>query len=220
MPNTKTSHTQQNVYQNKEKPKIDQDAHGEVWQDKRAETRARIAMRHPARSNNPMRAQDPNTKTERSKKRQDHKRRTAQLTLWVSPIEKAEIQRRAEREQLSISSVGAALLRKGMQTDLDMQYGALLTTAFENTIHRKMRARDNRLAMLLVRIAFSVEQTRSLTTNILGRQPGIPPEVLNNILDHSAKAAKQKITRRSPELEELINEIKTYLTHEEAKNND
>jgi hypothetical protein len=80
-----------------------------------------------------------------------------------------------------------------------------------------MRGRDNRLALLLVRIAFGVEQTRSLTTNILGRQPGIKPDALNTILERSAKDAKRKITRRSPQLEALIQEINSYLAEGETK---
>jgi hypothetical protein len=167
-----------------------------------------------------MRAQTTSTKTPRTKNRQEHKRRTVQLTLWISPIEKAEIQRRAEREGLSLSTVGAAILRKGLQTDLDVQYGALLEPVFASLLDRRMRSRDNRLALLLVRMAFGVEQTRSLTTNILGRQPGIKPDALNTILERSAKDAKRKITRRSPELEALIQEINSYLAGDEKKETD
>jgi hypothetical protein len=217
MPNSKTLHSYQNIFQNQENSRKTKNAHGDVGQDKRAETRARFASDQPARSHLPMRAKPLNTKTPRTQNRADHKRRTVQLTLWVSPIEKAEIQRRAERENLSLSTVGAAILRKGLQTDLDLQYGALLEPVFAAHLDRRMRGRDNRLALLLVRIAFGVEQTRSLTTNILGRQPGIKPDALNTILERSAKDAKRKITRRSPQLEALIQEINSYLAEDGKK---
>jgi hypothetical protein len=74
---------------------------------------------------------------------------------------------------------------------LDMQYGALLTPAFENILKKYMTARDNRLALLLVRACIAIEQTRSLTVNILGRQPKISPHVLNDILDQSLTDAKK-----------------------------
>jgi hypothetical protein len=217
MPNSKIPRTYQNIFQSQENPRKTKNAHENVRQDKRAETRARLASGQPAPSHIPMRAQPLRTKTPRTKNRQEHKRRTVQLTLWVSPIEKAEIQRRAERENLSLSTVGAALLRKGLQTDLDLQYGALLEPVFASLLDRRMSSRDNRLALLLVRIAFGVEQTRSLTTNILGRQPGIKPDALNTILERSAKDAKRKITRRSPELEALIQEINSYLAEDGKK---
>jgi hypothetical protein len=132
----------------------------------------------------------------------------------VSPIEKAEIQRRAARENLSVSSVGAALLRKGLQTDLDLQYGALLEPVFAAHLDRRMSSRDNRLALLLVRNYLVGEQTRGLVTNLLGRHPAITPEVLNDILDHSFQEAKKKLIRRSPELEALIKEVKNWVMDE------
>ena len=113
------------------------------------------------------------------------------------------------------SSVGAALLKRGIQTDLDMAYGALLTPVFENVLKRYMNARDNRLASLLVRACIAIEQTRSIAVNVLGRQLRITPDVLNDILDHSLTNAKKKITHRSPELKDLIKELNSYLLDQE-----
>jgi hypothetical protein len=161
-----------------------------------------------------MRAKQSDTNTTRVQKPTVDRRRTVQLTLWVSPIEKAEIQRRATRENLSVSSVGAALLRKGMQTDLE-EYGALLEPVFVSILNRHMASRDNRLALLLVRNYLVGEQTRGLVTNLLGRHPAITPEVLNDILDHSFQDAKKKLIRRSPELEALIKEVKSWVVEEE-----
>ena len=139
-----------------------------------------------------------------------------QLPIWTSPIVKAEVQRRAQREGISASAVGDRLLRKGMQADLDLEYGALLIPVFENILYRRMSVRDNRLALLLVRNYLVGEQTRSLVTNLLGRHPEITPEVLNDILDTSFKEAKKKLIRRSPELEELIREVKSWVTSEDT----
>jgi hypothetical protein len=118
------------------------------------------------------------------------------------------------------SSVGAELLKRGLQTDLDMAYGALLTPVFENTLKRYMSARDNRMAALLVRACIAIEQTRGVAVNILGRQPAktanvLKPDVLNDILDRSLEDAKKKITNRSPELKELIKELNRWIVNEE-----
>src|SRR5205823_9348461 len=81
------------------------------------------------------------------------KRRTVQLTVWVEPIVKAEVQRRAKRDDLSDSAVGAALLKKGMQTDLDMEYGALLTPVFENILRSEEHTSElQSLAYLVCRL--------------------------------------------------------------------
>jgi len=139
------------------------------------------------------------------------------LTLWVKPIVKDEIERRAKREGLYPSSIGAALLEKSLQQTIDLEYGALLTPVFENILSRSMEARDNRLALLLVRNYLVAEQNRGLTTYLVGRAPDITPDTLNDILDTTFKEAKKKLTRRSPELEKLIREVKSWLLNEDKQ---
>jgi hypothetical protein len=217
MPNNLHPQSQHYIFTNQTKAPKTKDAHGDVRQDTRSKTSARIASAQPARSHIPMRAQPLTTKTPRSQNTPTAKRRTVQLTLWTSPIVKAKIAQIASREGLSVSAVGAAFLERGLQTEIDMEYGALLTPVFEHILTRYMAARDNRLALLLVRVALAVEQTRSLTTNILGRQPRINRGVLNDILDKSLTDAKKKITRHSPELEDLITEVKRWVTDQEQK---
>ena len=213
----KTPHPQHNVFSTQANTTKNQNAHGDVGQDKRAFTRARIRSGQPARSDIPMRAEALTTNTPRSQNRPDHKRRTVQLTIWVEPIVKADIQRRAQREQLSISAVGAAFLEKALQQNTDLEYGALLRPIIESAIKANLQAMSTRLALLLVRVAFASEQTRSLVTNILGRQSNITPEILTDILDRSAATAKTKITRKTPQLEELIAEVKDWLQAPDKK---
>jgi hypothetical protein len=59
------------------------------------------------------------------------------------------------------------------------------------------------------------EQTRGLVTYIASRQPDMTPDILNDILDHTFQEAKKKLIRRSPELEELIKEVKSWIIEEE-----
>ena len=136
MPNNLHSQSHQNIFTNQQKATKNKDAHGDVRQDKRAKTSARTASRQPARSHIPMRAEPLTTNTPRSQNTPIVTRRKEKLTLWVDPIDKAEVQRRAKREDLSDSEAGAALLKKGIQVDLDIAYGALLTPAFENILRR------------------------------------------------------------------------------------
>jgi len=140
-----------------------------------------------------------------------------QLTVWLNPIVKAEIERLARKERISVSAVGAAFLEKAVQQNIDLEYGALLRPIIEDAIKANMQAMSTRLALLLVRVAFASEQTRSLATNILGRQPGINPEILTDILDQSAEGAKSKITRKTPQLAKLIAEVQSWFDTQEKK---
>ena len=94
-------------------------------------------------------------------------------------------------------------------------YSVSLKPLIEATIDRRMAARDNRLALLLVRNYLVAEQNRGLTTYLVGRHPDMTPDVFNNLLDHTFKAAKKKLIRRSPDLEELITEVKRWVIEEE-----
>jgi hypothetical protein len=220
MLNTKNPHSEPKILLQQENPEKTKDADRDVRQDKRGFSSARTASYQPARTDIPMRADQLNTKTARSQNSFIPSGPKEQLCLWVDPIVKAEIYRRAKREGLYPSTVGANLLKKGLQADLDMEYGALLTPVFESVLKRYMRARDNRLASLLVRACIAIEQTRSISVNVLGRQPAksantLKPDVLNDILDRSLDDAKKKLTNRSPELKDLIKELNSYLLDQE-----
>ena len=82
----------------------------------------------------------------------------------------------------------------------------------EQAIAKQMRAYSSRIAMLLVRSMFASEQTRALTTNILGRQSGVTQPVLDHILDGTSATAKRNITRVTPQLASLLTEIEQWLT--------
>ena len=116
-----------------------------------------------------------------------------------------------------------AFLEKALQQTIDLEYGALIRPIIADEIKANLHTMSTRLALLLVRVAFASEQTRSLVTNILSRQPGkkpeqsISPDVLNDILDRSAEAAKAKITRKTPELEKLITEAQSWFETKEKK---
>src|SRR5581483_11265339 len=129
---------------------------------------------------------------------------------------KAELERLAEREGLSVSSTGAAFLEQALQRHLHTQHEALLDTIIEKAIGKHMRSYSTRIALLLVRVAFDAGQTRNLVTNILGRQQGVTPTVLTQILNSSSNAAKGKITRSTPQLEELIAEVEQWFTGRET----
>lgn len=188
-----------------------------VRQDKGAEYRASPASLQPASETENARAQGLNTEKERSQNRPSTHSKAEKVTIWLHPKVKAELERIAESEGLSISATGAVFLEKAIQSSLHEQHGALLEPIITQAIVRSMRAYSNRLAMLLVRVAFSSEQTRALVTNVLRRQPGVTPELLNTILDGSSNTAKRNITTRTPQLEEIIRELEEMIIQEKEE---
>jgi hypothetical protein len=193
-----------------------------VEQDKTALTRGSPASPQPEPPQKAAQSHALNNNPQRAKKHGSTKRKTVHLVLWVKPIVKAELQRIADQEGLSLSKAAGTLLARALDGHMDRNYNALLTPIIETAIDKRMRARDARLAWLLVRVAFDAGQTRSLVTNILGRQSGMTEETLKTILAMSQRTAKGNITRRTPQLTELMEVVEKWLLaehDEKAPNN-
>ncbi len=216
--NENTHSTQKTLPRRSNTAKLQQPRSG-VWQDNPTLPPARTATKQPAPPKKGMRPTLKDVFSTRARTSTGKSRKTVHLTLWVKPVVKAELERIAEQEGLSVSATGAAFLEQALQQNLHSQHAALLDTIIDKAIGKHMRSYSIKLAMLLVRVSFASEQTRSLVTNILGRQPGITPEVLNQILDGSSRAAKGKITYKTPQLESLIEEVEQWFTEKESKHN-
>ncbi len=206
-----------NVFQHQSPASNRQRPPGGVKQDKRAESGARVASKQFGAVKKVQRAQHLYSFESRLQNKNEHKNKLIKLDLWVKPIVKAELQRIAKREGLSVSATGAAIFEKALQQNIDMQYGALLEPIIEQTITKQIQGMSTRLAWLLVRIAFDVGQIRGLSTNILGRQPGLNQDILTTILKESSKQAKMNITRKTPQLTELMEALNKWLREKEGR---
>jgi hypothetical protein len=188
-----------------------------VRQDKARIASARTGTRQPAPVKRVIRAEGLNPPRTRSKPANVQKTTTVHLDLWVQPIVKEELQRLAKQEGLTMSATGAALLEAAIRQKLNLKQGVLLQPIVKTAIREQMQGLSNRLAWLLARNAFTSEQTRAIATNILGRQQGITKEELKTILDFTKRTAQGNLTRRNPELEELIVAIKQWLDQDEQE---
>src|SRR5438874_1850940 len=211
MMNTAHTQSEQSVFERQLHSANGQQPHRGVWQDNPTPRAARTTSPQPAPRKKVMRPQQMNSHPHRSQNRPTAKRKTVHLTLWVKPVVKAELERIAEQEGVSVSATGGALLEQALQRHIDMQYSALLHPIIEQAIAKQMRSYSSRIAMLLVRVAFASEQTRGIVTNILGRQPGVTPDVLTTILDGSSNTAKGNITRKTPQLTELMDAVEQWI---------
>lgn len=211
MVNKRSKQKKENVFPKGENLVKSKQPHGDVWQDKARIFRARTASPQPASQQAEQRALLLDTNDSRSQKHSVPKQKAVQVTLWVNPIVKTDLQRIAKREGMSVSAAGGAFLEQALQQRVDLQYGALLKPVIEQTIAHEMRSISTRLAWLLVRVAYDSGQTRSIVTNILGRQSGVTPDILKTILDMSGQTAKANITRRTPQIVELIEAVEQWL---------
>src|SRR5579872_2023508 len=184
---TSNAHTQSrhNVLPRRSQSRSVQQPPRGVWQDNPAQPHARAASPQPASPQKDTRSRHLRTPIPRSQKKTFPKRKTVQLVLWVKPVVKGEIQRTAEREGLSVSATGSAFLEQALQQNLHTQHAALLDPIIDKAIGKHMRSYSTRIALLLVRVAFASEQTRSIVTNILSRHPGVTQPVHTEILNGS-----------------------------------
>jgi hypothetical protein len=204
-----------NIFQNQSKGGVANAVNASVRQDKARIASARPVTGQPAALTHTSRAKPLHPNSTRTINGNTAKTTTVHLDLWVSPIVKAELQRLAKQEGLSMSAAGAALLAGAIRQKLHIQQGVLIAPLIKQAIRDQMQGISNRLAFLLARNAFSSEQTRAIATNILGRQDDMTEEELKSILAMTKRTAKGNLTRRNPELEELIAAIKQWLDHDE-----
>jgi hypothetical protein len=210
-----------NAHKNKSAAIFTVKSHGDVRQDKNAPVRALSGSREPAAVERAAYGQGETAG--KPKHHGSNKRRTVEIFTCVSQETFAIIEalRNQGGKHLSRSAVAAAFLEKALQSNTDLQYGALLQPVIEQAIDKRLRSRDARFAGLLVRIAYDAAQNRALLTNLLARSPGLSPEALNAILDQSGKRAKAKLAHLSPEISELIEIVETWMrdTPEEGSRN-
>jgi hypothetical protein len=185
-------------------------------QDKDRTSSDRVASPQPASVNEVDRSPGTNPTGTRTHSPLVHKSRTEHLNVWVNPLVKSHLQRLAEQEGVSLSATTAAFLERSLQEHVDLQYSALLEPIIKSAIRKEMQGVSARQSWLMARNVFASEQTRNLVTNMLGRQPGMTEEKLKNILAMTQAAAKGNLTRRNPELEELITRLREWLDEEET----
>lgn len=216
MKNTVHTQSQRNIFTRQSSTANGQQPRSGVWQDNPTTPRARIASPQPAPRQEPMRPHTLNKNSSRLQNRPTPKRQTIHTTLHLKPRVRAELERVAHLEGLSVSATGAAIIEKWLLQNIQTQYATLLETSIDKSISKHMRSYSTRIAVLLVRSLFTSEQTRSVATNILGRQPGVTQPVLEEIMNGSSQTAKRNITRITPQLADLIKEVEQWLEEGET----
>jgi hypothetical protein len=138
-----------------------------------------------------------------------HPKTTVKVTLWVKPVVKAELERLAGMDGLTVSKTGATFLEEAIHQKLHVQHALLLQPIIEQTVRKELRSFGNRLVFFLMRIAFASEQARILITNVLDRilrREGVSGKTFTSLVDQSNKMARRNIIHKSPQLQSLLEE--------------
>jgi hypothetical protein len=155
------------------------------------------------------------TKMTRSKNTNSIQNKKVFIGVWVDPIVKDELQRRAKANGLSVSASANALIARALQQSIDMQYGSLLEAGIRKAIDNNLQKRFSRIDRMLARQTLAAEQTKAVSVNVLGRQPGMTQEILDHILEESAAYARRKLSQQTPELEKALSDLEAGLNEEE-----
>jgi hypothetical protein len=187
-----------------------------VIQDKSAAVGERAASGQPEHLAVVERSSNASTKRPRSQKQHVHSTSFVPLTIHVDCFVRDEIERRAAnkggKKSFSLSEVGRPIFKRGLQTDIDMQYGSLIEPIVRKTVQDEMRSLRKFVALCFARIGLDTGQTRAIATNILGRQPGMTPKLCDTILDKSAETAKKNLTRQTPQIAQILSVYDQFLT--------
>jgi hypothetical protein len=149
------------------------------------------------------------TKVFRSNKRDTTKVKLVHTTLHLHLLVRAELERRAGQEFLSVSCVGATLLETAIRQDIHSQYTSLLQPMLRQIIREELRSFGNRIVFFLMRIAMASEQARILVTNVLHhilKREGVPQERFHQLVDQSNRMTRRNIIQKTPQLKTLLTE--------------
>ena len=142
------------------------------------------------------------------------KMKAAKVTAWIHPLVKAELERKAEQQGLSVSKVIAAYLEQAIRQDIHTQHDALLKPMLRQIMREELRTFSNRIVFFLMRIAFAGEQSRILITNTLDRilrREGVPEDKFSSLVDQSSKMARRNIIQKTPQIKTLLEEWESSL---------
>jgi hypothetical protein len=124
------------------------------------------------------------------------------LTIQIPKRLKAEIQRLATQDGDSDSAIARAFLAKGVQANIDMQYGAMLRPVIQDQIHKDIQAYSNRNANINLQALYAAEQNRLLSIHILRFLTDLvdSPDELVPIITACQENAWENITKMNSDI--------------------
>jgi hypothetical protein len=139
------------------------------------------------------------------------RRKTVFAGGWIDCDTDAYIEHRKTIQKLTRSKVIATMLKERSQDDAFARSQTILVPIIQEAIRQEFRAFANRFLSLIARIAYEVSQILSLTLNVLWLLLDKDDATLHRLQTQSETAARVNITRRTPQVEEVIGRLKQEL---------
>lgn len=98
-------------------------------------------------------------------------------------------------KRLSRSAVVAAIITKGVQGNIDIQYGSMLKPVIEHAIYNTIKSETNRSANLALEGFYSSEETRVLVVYLLRLMLGSDIDVLPQIIKDAQTQARENVSQ-------------------------
>jgi hypothetical protein len=214
--NNSAPHSPAHIFQHQTKINNEHKTHGGVGQDKDAVLRVRPASAQPVTLSETPRTPPQNTKSQRLQNRTT-RRKLHQVAAWVDEPIILQLQDLARVQRLSMSQTIRGLLTDILRQKFHQQQAATLPELIDQAVAKANRTMATRMAWLLIRIAFDVGHIKVLATNTLGMQEGMTEESLKDILQTADKRTKANLTRKTPQLTELMQTVEQWLLQGEGE---
>jgi hypothetical protein len=173
------------------------------WQDKGTPGRTDTASHEP--SYLPKMAQS-TPKHHGSQKRQLHE---VSGCVTDAVFQKLEIMRHAgQKNEESRSSYVGRFVTQGVERNGDLTYLSMIEPAIERVFDRRFKRFENRFFAIIARLAYQMGQVLYLLLNYLLLAFNNDEKILRKIEEKSRNSALRNITRRTPQIEEVIGRLK------------
>jgi hypothetical protein len=209
MATTKDPQKQKNIQQDQRKinrSEFKEKTYEDVWQDKSAPERARIASTQPYRANQLPRSHGLSKNSDRSQKHSTS-RRTVHAIAWVEKPISMLINQKALEWQVSRSKAAARLIGLGLESDLLTANSSLLAQIVRETIAAECRSFFARLSGILFRIYLLLTQSLHLQHNLVARsgfQRKLSTEQVEKIIAWSKTQAKSEVVQKHGEVDAAL----------------
>ena len=142
---------------------------------------------------------------QRPKHHGSQKRRVVPVTGCVPPFIADQLEQMRDqggKQKLSRSAVVANLIMRGVQQNVDMQYGATLEPVIEKSINRNIQSYSNRNANINLKALYAAEQNRLLSIHILRFLTDLveSPDELVPIITACQENAWENITKMNSDM--------------------
>jgi hypothetical protein len=160
---------------------------------------ATVAYRHPRVDTKEDRTQTDSTPAQmRPKHHGSNKRQLVEVAGCVPRHIAEQLERMRDQggkgKRLSRSAVVAAIIVKGVQSNIDMQYGSMLKPVIETTIYNTIKSETSRSANLALEAFYSAEEVRILVVYLLRLFLGSDIDILPQIIKDAQDQARENVS--------------------------